>query len=145
MDNRASAEAPFVVSPYLGDGVNHAIVQSEVEGGVHLHDLPPATVLEIETENHTYTAIVHRHAEALLSGHPDFCPEPVSVRIHGSTWGGSMLKRAFIGRGMHLEFRHPDHRRAIVTSRIVEIREVELFPASVMNSWLDEDTGGPEK
>jgi hypothetical protein len=45
------------------------------------------------------------------------------VNVHGSTWGGSMLKVAFIGRGMHLEFRHPQH-RVITTSRIVEVRQV---------------------
>ena len=138
-------EGLLVASPYLGDGVNHALIQSEIEGGVNLHDLPHSTVLEIQTENHVYTAIIKRHTKALLWGHPDLCPEPVTVRIHGSTWGGSMLKVAFIGRGMHLEFRHPDYRRAIVTSRIVEIREIEPFPASVVNSWMDEDTDGPDR
>jgi hypothetical protein len=43
------------------------------------------------------------------------------VRIEGSTWGGSMLKVRFIGRGMRLEFRHPVF-RTIITSRIVDIR-----------------------
>jgi hypothetical protein len=33
-----------------------------------------------------------------------------------------MIRRAFIGRGMHLEFRHPQD-RTITTSKIVEIRE----------------------
>jgi len=44
------------------------------------------------------------------------------VRIAGSNWGGSMLKAAFLGRGMHLEYRHPDYRGPIVTSPIVDIR-----------------------
>jgi hypothetical protein len=34
-----------------------------------------------------------------------------------------MLKRQFVGRGMHLEFCHPEYRTPIVTSRIKEIRE----------------------
>jgi hypothetical protein len=34
-----------------------------------------------------------------------------------------MIRTAFIGRGMHLEFDHP-HFRTILTSRIVEIKEV---------------------
>ena len=33
-----------------------------------------------------------------------------------------MIKVAFIGRGMHLEFRHPDYEGAVVTSPIVDIR-----------------------
>jgi hypothetical protein len=44
------------------------------------------------------------------------------VRISGSNWGGSMLKAAFLGRGMHLEYRHPGYRGPIVTSPIVDIR-----------------------
>ena len=34
-----------------------------------------------------------------------------------------MLKLRFIGRGMHLEFSHPEYRTPIVTSRIQDIRE----------------------
>ena len=60
---------------------------------------------------------------ALISGHPQYCPEPILVVIAGSTWGGSMLKRRFVGRGMHLEFHHPEYRTPIVTSSIQEIRE----------------------
>jgi len=50
------------------------------------------------------------------------------VTIAGSTWGGSMLKVRFIfiGRGMHLEFRHPGYPTPIVTSIIQEIREFLL-------------------
>jgi hypothetical protein len=43
------------------------------------------------------------------------------VTIAGSTWGGSMLKVRFIGRGMHLEFHHPAYSTPIVTSPIQEI------------------------
>ena len=65
-------------------------------------------------------------ADALISGHPQYCPEPIHVAIAGSTWGGFMLKRSFVGRGMHLEFRHPEYRTPIVTSRVQEIREPQL-------------------
>jgi hypothetical protein len=58
---------------------------------------------------------------ALISGHPEFCPEPIEVRIQGSTWGGSMLKAQFVGRGMRLEYEHPLLRRTL-TSRIIDIR-----------------------
>lgn len=106
----------------LSDGVNSNIIQSEIEGGVYLRDLPHDTQLEIETQNRWYTIVVKRDGEAMIWGHPEFCPEPVLVQIQGSNWGGSMLKTAFLGRGMHLEFSHPSYRGPIVTSRIVEIR-----------------------
>ena len=110
--------------PHLGDRVNHNIVQSAIEGGVHLGDLPTSTTLRIETENRTYTVVICADGDVLISGHPRFCPAPVRVRISGSNWGGSMLKTRYLGRGMHLEFRHPEYRLPIVTSRIVEIRQV---------------------
>jgi hypothetical protein len=110
------------VSPHLSDAINRKMVQSEIEGGVHLRDVPPGTVLELQTENRAYTIVNQGGGEAWISGHPVFCPEPVLVRIHGSTWGGSMLKERFIGRGMHLEFYHPAF-QPIVTSRILDVRE----------------------
>jgi hypothetical protein len=113
----------FTPHPNLSDDVNRAIVQSEVEGGVFLHDLPPSTILEIQTLNHCYTAVLLGGSDALLSGHPQFCPSPVQVAIAGSSWGGSMLKLRYVGRGMHLEFRHPEYATPIITSPIQEIRD----------------------
>ena len=116
-------EAPdlFAPHPNFSTALNHNLAQSEIEGGVHLTNVPPDTVLEVETMNHVYTIVHQGLGKALISGHPKFCPDPVMVQIQGSTWGGSMLKQSFIGRGMHLEFRHPAY-RSITTSRIVEVR-----------------------
>ena len=107
----------------LSDEINHNIVQSELEGGVHLRDVSPGTVLEVQTQNRAYKILYQGWDQALISGHPVFCPEPVPVTIHGSTWGGSMLKSRFIGRGMRLEFGHPDF-EPIRTSVILDVREV---------------------
>jgi hypothetical protein len=107
----------------LSDEVNRNIVQSEIEGGIFLNDLPPATVLEIQTQHHCYQVVLLGESEALISGHPEYCPDPIRVAIAGSTWGGSMLKRRYVGRGMHMEFRHPEYQTPILTSRVQEIRE----------------------
>jgi hypothetical protein len=107
----------------LCDRVNHNIVQSEIDGGVFLNDLEPRTVLFIQTQHHCYTAVFMGDNQALLWGHPQFCPKPISVSIVGSTWGGTMLKSRFVGRGMRLEFHHPEYSTPIVTSPIREIRE----------------------
>jgi len=121
----AVAQVSFFVPHFnLSDEVNRQIIQSEIEGGVFLKDLPPDTVLQIQTQHHLYTAVLLDDASAMISGHPEYCPEPVQVAIAGSTWGGSMLKRHFVGRGMRLEFSHPEYQRPIVTSSIQEIREV---------------------
>jgi len=110
--------------PNLGDLVNRNLLRSEIEGGVSLRDLPPETTLEVHTQNRVYRLVCRPDGDALISGHPKYCPAPVRVKICGSNWGGSMLKLGYIGRGMHLEFRHPDYDRPIVTSRIVDIREL---------------------
>jgi hypothetical protein len=112
----------FAPHQNLSDQINGNIVRSEIEGGVYLRDLPDQATLEVATQNRRYTLVVSSDGQALISGHPEFCPEPVEVRIHGSNWGGSMLKAAYLGRGMHLEYRHPNYRGPIVTSPIVEIR-----------------------
>ncbi len=107
----------------LNDWVNHNIVRSEVEGGVYLRDLPCGSELEVHTRNRCYRIVKQSAEEALISGHPDFCPLPVLVKVDGSNWGGSMLKLGFIGRGMRLEFRHPTF-QTVTTSQISEIRQV---------------------
>lgn len=106
----------------LSDRINGNIIRSEIEGGVYLRDLPDQAELEVVTQNRGYTLVVQQDGSALISGHPEFCPKPVLVRISGSNWGGSMLKAAYLGRGMHMEFRHPEYKGPIVTSRIIDIR-----------------------
>jgi hypothetical protein len=119
-----TAEIPCLLqtSPHLDDSINHSIVQSEIEGGVDLRNLQPGTVLEVRTQNRAYTIRYQGLGQALISGHPVFCPEPVLVNIHGSTWGGSMLKERYIGRGMRLEFGHPVY-QPITTSVILDVSE----------------------
>lgn len=125
MDTHAS-ESPdlFAGLNSFSSDVNRRIIQSEIEGGVHLGDLPDGAELAVDTENRCYRLVVRSDGSCYISGHPVFCPKPTLVSVHGSSWGGSMLKVAYIGRGMHLEFHHPDF-QTITTSRILEIRASE--------------------
>ena len=77
----AQSASLFVPHPNLSDEVNSNIVESEIEGGLFLQDLPPATVLHIQTQNHRYTAVLLEDGSALISGHPQYCPQPVLVSI----------------------------------------------------------------
>jgi hypothetical protein len=122
------APSNFRPHPNLSDTVNGHIVQSEIEGGVSLKDLPPETTLLILTQHSCYTVVTKGESQAFISGHPEYCPEPVLVTLEGSTWGGSMLKSRYIGRGMHLEFRHPNYPVPIVTSLIQEIQPLDNRP-----------------
>ena len=116
-------EPSGIPHPNLSDKVNRDIVRSEIAGGVYLNRITGNTTLEIETQNRRYTLWVRENGDVLIWGHPVYCPAPTQVRIAGSNWGGSMLKAGFIGRGMHMEFRHPEH-QTVVTSRVREVREV---------------------
>jgi hypothetical protein len=111
----------FLPHPGFSDEVNRNVAQSEIEDGVHLDELSEGAVLEVETQHHLYTIVHQASGHALISSHPKYCPEPLPVMISGSTWGGSMLKVRFIGRGIHLEFCHPTY-HIITTSRVVDIR-----------------------
>lgn len=116
---------PFKPNPHFADTVNRNIIESEIEGGVYLKDLEVGSFLEVETKNRIYT-IEKRKDGFYMSGHPEFCPEPTKVEIPGSTWGGSMLKTGFIGRGMHLEYVVPG-KKPVTTTQIREIKEFTII------------------
>jgi len=113
----------FRPHPNFDDSINSAICQSEIEGGVHLDELPVGAVLEVHTANTRYHLENRGEGEVMISGHPEICPDPVLVNFYGSTWGSAMLKAGFVGREMSLEFRHPE-KGLVRTSRVREIREV---------------------
>ncbi len=123
----------FVPHPNLSDEINRDVCQSEIEGGVFLQDLRVGAVLQVQTRNRSYFFQYCGNGRGYLRGHPKFCPEPVLVSIHGSTWGRSMIKTGFIGRGMHLEFGHPDY-PAVLTSQVVEVRELPRDTAVTADS-----------
>lgn len=112
--------------PNLSEEINANIAQSEIEGGVFIDKLPVGAVLHVRTQNTSYT-VEKREDGMYISGHAKYCPEPMKTAIVGSTWGGSMLKAGFIGRGMHLEFTDPRYGRrgTVTTSEIKEITEVQ--------------------
>lgn len=128
-----TCQTGFRPHPNLSDAVNRQIVQSEIEGGVSIKELAPETILLVLTQHSCYRVVLQEEGRAWISGHPRYCPEPVLVNIEGCTWGGSMLKPHFIGRGMHLEFRHPAYTTPIVTSRIEEIQSVHESRRSASN------------
>ena len=114
----------YTPNPHFSDAINRNIIQSEIEGGVCLDRLAAGDRLVIETRDWICRLEYRGGDQVRISGHAVYCPEPVEVILCGSTWGGSLLKLHFIGRGMHMEFLHPVYGR-VVTSRIEEIRQEE--------------------
>ena len=113
----------------LDSAINRAICESDLEGGVALSDLSVGAAVEVQTRDTLYRIENCGEGRVLIAGHPVYCPVPVLVDFHGSSWGTPMIKVAFIGRGMKMEFRHPTY-GLIRTSRVREIRELE--PAEVL-------------
>jgi len=72
--------------------------------------LPAGSRLEIETKNRHYLVECLGGTAIRISGHPEYCPNPVS---------GRMLE--LVERGKHLQFLLDD-RRPVTTSRIVKVR-----------------------
>ena len=116
---------PYKPSPYLSDDINNNIAQSEIDGGAHLRDLDVGSTLKVQTKNTTYLLkrVQFGPAGFEISGHQKFCPTPTSAYVPGSTWGGSLIKMDFLGRGMHMEF-HTEKEGRVVTSPIQEIEEL---------------------
>ena len=92
-----------------------------IGNGVDLDELPVGALLDVETVNTQYRIENRGNGEVLISGHPDFCPQPVPVNFHGSI-GPSTLKLRFIERNLSMEFRHPA-RGIVRTSPVRDVRE----------------------
>lgn len=128
--------------PNLSDEINANITKSEILGGVWLNIpekwatkaykeaqekgnvLAIGKTLLVQTKNTLYRIEKRGEKDFWISGNAKYCPEPIKASIHGSTWGGSMLKCGYVGRDMHLEFSTQEY-GTITTSRILEITEAE--------------------
>ena len=106
--------------PNLSKEINAAIRKSENDGGIWWKDVEIGQRALVRTKSRTYT-VEQREDGTYISGHPRYCPKPVLARIHGSTWGGSMIKIGFIGVGMRLEFSTKDHPGDITTTTIQDV------------------------
>ena len=107
--------------PNLSPEINNAIRESELAGGISWKDLPVGSRAEVQTKNTLYK-LEKREDGSYIEGSSRFCPQPTKASIHGSTWGGSMLKMGWLGVGMYLEFSLDGYERAITTSQIQDVR-----------------------
>src|SRR5260370_7063412 len=56
-----------------------------------------------------------------ISGHPEYCPDPVLAQLHGSVDKEGIFELGLIGRGMRLMFLLNEH-RPVTTSRVLRVR-----------------------
>lgn len=100
--------------PNLSPEINAALRSLDTMTGLFLNDLPVGYRAEVKTKNHTY--LCSREGN-IVGGMYD------GYRVNGSTFGGSMIRPWWVGKGMYLELqRHP---RVVTTSEIQEVNIVK--------------------
>ena len=114
--------------PNFNPAIASGIAEPKGEG-VDLDDLPLGAVLDVETGHHSYRLENMGNGNAMISGHPKYCPQPLAVQIHGSIGETGLLKWHYLGQGMKMVFLPPDH-GVIRTSAIKGIRTVQPQPSS---------------
>ena len=83
--------------------------------------LASGSVIDVETKSRHYRIECLGGNAISISGHPEYCPEPVSARLHGSVDEEGVLEFGVIGRGMRLRFMVQE-RQPITTTRVVRLR-----------------------
>ena len=101
------------IDPRIVDKIN----ESEDAGGIFWSELPEDAIVTVRTRNTVYT--LDKKA-GTIQGHPEYCPEPTKFTLHGSTFGGSMIKVNWLGPGMYMEFSTIKY-DGIVTSQIQHV------------------------
>jgi hypothetical protein len=96
------------------------ITPSQAPEGVDLKNLRPGSLIDVETKTRHYRIECLGGDAIRISGHPDYCPEPVRAQVDG-----------VIERGRHLKFFLNDC-RPVTTTRIVSLHVDQ--PKSGLNS-----------
>ena len=95
---------------------------AEIEGndGLDVRQAEPLLAILVRTYNSLYRIIPLQRGDCrvLVEG-GQFFPEPTEAHFAGSTFGGSFLKMAWIGTGLHMEINANGQR--IITSPVKRI------------------------
>ena len=84
-------------------------------------NLVPGSLIDVETKSRHYRIECLGGTAIRVSGHPDYCPEPVPASLQGSVDQEGTLEWGFIGRGMRMIFLLDDV-RPVTTSRVLQVR-----------------------
>ena len=86
---------------------------------VDCNSLAPGSWIDVETKSRHYQIECLGNA-VRISGHPEYCPNPVPARLHGSLDQEGVLEFGLIGRGMRFMFLLNDD-RPVTTTRVLRI------------------------
>ncbi len=77
------------------------------------------SLIDVETKSRHYRIECLGGNAIRISGHPDYCPDPVAAQLQGSFTKEGTLEVGLIGRGMRLMFLL--NRRPVTTSRALHV------------------------
>ena len=78
------------------------------------------SLIDVETKSRHYRIECLGGNAIRISGHPEYCPDPVPAQLHGSVDKEGVLELGLIGRGMRLIFLL-NERRPVTTSRVLRV------------------------
>jgi hypothetical protein len=84
-------------------------------------NLVAGVTIDVETKTRHYRIECLGGSAVRISGHPEYCPTPVTARLHGSVDKEGQFELGMIGRGRRLMFLL-DERRPVTTSRVLHLR-----------------------
>jgi hypothetical protein len=87
---------------------------------VDCNNLVRGSLIDVETKSRHYMIECLGGSAIRISGHPEYCPEPVTARLHGSLNREGELELGLIGRGMRLKF-FLNESLPITTSRVLHV------------------------
>lgn len=88
---------------------------------LNCQNLLPGSMIDVETKSRHYRIEYLGGTAIRVSGHPEYCPEPVPASLQGSVDKEGVLEMGFIGRGMRMIFLLDDV-RPVTTSRVLHVR-----------------------
>jgi hypothetical protein len=78
-------------------------------------------LIDVETQSRHYRIECLGGRAIRISGHPEYCPDPVPAQLQGSVDKEGILELGLIGRGRRLMFLLDEH-RPVTTSRVLSVR-----------------------
>ena len=83
--------------------------------------LAQGSLIDVETKSRHYRIECLAGNSIRISGHPDYCPNPVAAQLQGSVDENGRLGSGVIGRGMRLVVLLKNENRPITTSKVLNV------------------------
>ena len=96
-------------------------------GVVDFKDLIPGSLLDVETKSRHYRIECLGGNSVRISGHPEYCPEPVPAQLQGSIDKEGVLELDHIEPGMQMML-FLDGVRPLRTSKVVRVNVSQPKP-----------------